>query len=147
MCFTTWEMNFYQKEILRIRDNHLPKQYLVDRVVKAKQTIDKHFCSEIDLDFISREAFLSKFHLIRLFKICYGKTPYQLITEKRIHEAETLLTKGASVSETCYQLGFESMTSFSIYFKKHRGLSPNKFRKKAISDNSVSCLIFKFGAT
>ena len=125
----------YQDQILKIRDNDLPKQYLIDRVVKAKQTIDRHFSSQIDLNFISGEAFLSKFHLIRLFKICYGITPYQQITEKRIAKAETLLGNGASVFETCYELGFESQSSFCIFFKKHLGVTPTYF-KKAISNKS-----------
>ena len=127
-------MTFYQQEILKIRDNNLPKQYLIDRVVKAKQIIDRYYCSGIDLNFISGEAFLSKFHLVRLFKFCYGKTPYQQITDKRIAKAETLLSNGATVSETCYELGFDSNASFCIYFKKHLGLTPSCFRKKAISN-------------
>jgi len=129
-------MTYYQTQILKIRDAELPRQYLIDRIVKAKQTIDKHY-SEIDLNLISREALLSKFHLIRLFRICYGKTPYQLLTEKRIQTAETLLSNGASVSETCFQLGFDSRASFSIYFKKHLGLTPTNYKKKAISNKSV----------
>ena len=131
-------MSYYQDQILKIRDNDLPKQYLIDRVVKAKQTIDGHFSSEIDLNFISGEAFLSKFHLIRLFKICYGKTPYQQITEKRIGKAETLLINGLSVSETCFELGFESKASFCAYFKKHLGLTPTSFRKKQFLINPFS---------
>jgi AraC-like DNA-binding protein len=130
-------MTYYHDQVLKLRDNVLPKKYLIDRVVKAKQSIDANFCSGIDLDFISGEAFLSKFHFIRLFKICYGITPYQFITEKRIQKAEILLSKGASVAETCHQLGFESQSSFSIYFKKHFGLTPKVFRKKAISNTSL----------
>jgi AraC-like DNA-binding protein len=129
-------MTFYQQEILKIRANNLPKQYLIDRVIKAKQTIDKYHCSGVDLNFISGEAFLSKFHLIRLFKLCYGKTPYQQITDMRIAKAETLLSNGATVAETCYALGFDSQASFCIYFKKHLGITPSGFRKKAISDKS-----------
>jgi AraC-like DNA-binding protein len=131
-------MSYYQDQILKTRDIALPNQYLIDRVVKAKQTIDKHFSSEIDLNFISGEAFLSKFHLIRLFKICYGKTPYQQITEKRIEKAKTLLSSGVCVSETCYELGFESQSSFCNYFKKHLGLTPTAFRKKQFLINSQS---------
>jgi|SRR5882724_7589608 len=130
-------MTYYNSQVLKIRDSYLPKQYLIDRVVKAKQAIDKHYCSEIDLNFISREAFLSKFHLIRLFKICYGQTPYQQITEKRMAKAETLLSNGAGISETCHALGFESQPSFCIYFKKHSGLTPTGFQKKAIPDKLV----------
>lgn len=123
-------MTYYHTQILKLRDEFLPKQYLIDRVVKAKQVIDSRFCSQTDLDYISGEAFLSKFHLLRLFKICYGKTPYQQITDKRIAKAETLLGNGASVSETCHEIGFESPASFCIFFRKHFGETPTGFIKK-----------------
>ncbi len=50
-----------------------PKIYLYKRVVQAKLFIDNRFGDDIDLNNIADEAYLSKFHFIRLFKIIYGK--------------------------------------------------------------------------
>ncbi len=45
--------------------------------------------------------------------------------------AKNLLIQNG-VTATCYQLGFQSPATFSLFFKKHTGLSPSAFRKKAI---------------
>src|SRR5689334_15724931 len=95
-----------------------PKIYLYRRIVQAKLFIDKNFAGDINLDAIADEAFFSKFHFIRLFKTTYGKTPHQYLTAVRIDHARLLLQNNNSVSETCFAVGFESLTSFTGLFKK-----------------------------
>ena len=128
------ELTFYQQEVNRIREKELPDAYVVERIIRAKNFIDAHFLDDIDLDTVARSAYLSKYHFIRSFRICYGKTPYQYLTEKRIQKAEDLLIEGKTVPEICVHLGFSSVPSFTHYFKKYFGTTPGQFRKKAISD-------------
>tara|TARA_R110000868_G_scaffold39137_1_gene136484 strand:- start:1620 stop:1997 length:378 start_codon:yes stop_codon:yes gene_type:complete len=122
-------VTYYYKQIIKIREENFLKPYLIERVIKAKQAIDTNYNKEIDLNFIAKEAIVSKYHLIRLFKNAYGRTPYQLITERRIQKAVELFKNDLPVSEVCYLLGFESISSFSIYFKKHIGVTPTNFKK------------------
>jgi AraC-like DNA-binding protein len=107
-----------------------PKIYLYRRIVQAKLYIDEHFQDKIDLDNISDKAFFSKFHFIRLFKNAYGKTPHQYLTRVRIEKSKLLLAEGVSVSEVCYQVGFESVSSFTGLFKRQARLTPAEFQKK-----------------
>ena len=111
-----------------------PKIYLYKRIVQAKLFIDNHFNENINLDNISDEAYFSKFHFIRLFKYIYGKTPHQYLISVRIKNAELFLQKGLSVTETCYSVGFESITSFIELFRKYTKRSPsvyqNAFKKR-----------------
>ena len=104
-----------------------PKVYLYRRIIQAKLFIDNNYADEIDLDNISDEAYFSKFHFIRLFKQIYGKTPHQYLTSIRIDKAKQLLTKGATVSEVCVSVGFESLSSFSTLFKNRVGETPSLF--------------------
>lgn len=107
-----------------------PKIYLYKRIVQAKLFIDSHYAHKIDLDNISDEACFSKFHFIRLFKSVYGKTPYQYLIQVRIENAKYFLELNYSVSSTCFQVGFDSITSFTGLFKKCAGNTPSEYQRK-----------------
>jgi len=104
-----------------------PKIYLYKRIVQAKLFIDNHYHKQIDLDNIADEALFSKFHFIRLFKDIYGKTPHQYLIGVRIERAMQSLRSGTPVSDTCYAVGFESLSSFSKLFKRQAGLAPSTY--------------------
>ena len=104
-----------------------PNVYLYRRVVKAKLFIDTSFAESIDVNNIADEAFFSKFHFIRLFKKIYGKTPHEYLRVVRIEKAMELLRNGNSVSDVCYAVGFQSLSSFSGLFKKLVGSSPSAY--------------------
>lgn len=61
----------------------------------------------------------------------FGKPPKMLIDE-RIHlEAKRLLLfSGATVKEISFELGFDEVTNFVKYFRKHSGTTPSEFRTK-----------------
>ncbi len=105
-------------------DEAYPKVYLYKRIVQAKLFIERHFVDNIDVDNIADEACFSKFHFIRLFKNTYGKTPHRYLTYVRVEHAKELLKNGSSVSDACYNVGFDSVTSFTGLFKRMTGLTP-----------------------
>jgi len=109
-----------------------PKIYLYRRIVQAKLYIDGNFQKKIDLDNISDQAFFSKFHFIRLFKNAYGKTPHQYLTRVRIDKSQLLLAQGIPVSEVCFMVGFDSVSSFTGLFKREVRLTPAEFQKKQL---------------
>jgi AraC-like DNA-binding protein len=108
-------------------ESNYPKVYLYRRVVKAKLFIDANFAEPIDISNIADEAFFSKFHFIRLFKKIYGKAPHQYLKTVRIEKAMELLRNGHSVSEACFAVGFQSLSSFSGLFKKLVGANPSSY--------------------
>lgn len=68
-------------------------------------------------------------HLNRAVKDTTEKTTTQVIAERILQEAKILLKHSAwSVSEIAYALGFNEVTHFNNFFKKHAQLSPLKFR-------------------
>lgn len=106
-----------------------PKVYLYRRIVQAKLFIDNNYADKIDLNGISDEAYFSKFHFIRLFKSAYGKTPHQYLKYVRIEKAKELLKNNSTVSEACFLVGFDSLSSFSGLFSKVVGKSPSGYLK------------------
>src|SRR6187200_560356 len=107
-----------------------PKLYLYRRIVQAKLFIDKFYSEKIDLDSISDEAYFSKFHFIRLFKSIYGKTPHQYLIRVRIENAKLLLTRDTPVSDVCFAVGFDSVSSFTGLFKKVVGTTPSTYQQR-----------------
>ena len=107
-----------------------PKIYLYKRIVQAKLFMDEHYAEKIDLGNISDEAYFSKFHFIRLFKSIYGKTPHQYLIGVRVEKAKLFLQKGATVSDTCFAVGFESLPSFTGLFRRVTSLSPSAYQQQ-----------------
>ena len=114
-----------------------PRLYLYRRIVQAKSFIDCHYAERIDLSQIADEAFFSKFHFTRLFKQAYGKTPHHYLTQVRIDKARIFLSQGKSVTDVCFQVGFDSSTSFTALFKKHTGLSPSAYQSRELEKQAL----------
>lgn len=105
---------------------------IYQRIAAAKVFIDQNYHESIDLDRISRQALLSRFHFHRLFTRIYKKTPHQYVTQTRVEAAKLLLAKeGISITEVCNMIGFESLGSFSSLFSKQNGYSPQYYRNIA----------------
>ncbi len=113
-----------------------PKVYLYRRIVRAKLFIDERYPDKIDVDNIADEAFFSKFHFIRLFKKAYGKTPHQYLTFVRIEKAKELLQSSLSITDICFSVGFDSVTSFVVLFRRMVGLTPTLYRQEQLKKKS-----------
>lgn len=99
------------------------------RLNRARRLIDEYFHLPLDLDQISSEACLSRFHFLRLFRRAFNKTPHQYLRDRRIERAKELLSSsGLTVTDVCFEVGFESLGSFSTLFHKHVGKPPIAYR-------------------
>ena len=129
-------MTFYESEIQRIKALCFSNDHQLNTVIATRNYIDNNFDKEIKLDFLAHVRFTSKFHLLRIFKKYYGITPNQYLIDKRIEKSKEQLAKGISVTETCFNVGFESLSSFSALFKTKTGKSPSQYRKEQFSTNN-----------
>jgi AraC-like DNA-binding protein len=100
-----------------------------ERLVRARRFIDECYHLPLDLEQISGEACLSRYHFLRLFRRAFNKTPHQYLTQRRIEKAKELLSSsGLTVTDVCFEVGFESLGSFSSLFHKHVGRPPIAYR-------------------
>ena len=125
-------MTYYLKEITQIKKKCYYNQGQLDTVIGTRHYINNNFDKDLNLDLLSHIRFTSKFHLLRLFKKYYGQTPMQYLIEKRLEKSKELLISGQTITETCFDIGFESPSSFSTLFKSKFGLTPTEFQKRAI---------------
>ena len=128
-------MTYYQKELSKIRKYSYSNQRQIETVIRIRQYINRNYAGNPDLDSLSCIHGTSKFHLLRLFKKYYGQTPKQYLTYKRMERARQLLKSGRTVSETCFEVGFDSPCSFSTLFKRYSGCTPSHFRKEQLSQS------------
>lgn len=126
-------MTFYQSEIERIRKICYSNDKQLETVIGIKNYIDTNYDTKVNLDFLSYTQFVSKYHLLRLFKKYYGLTPKQYLIDKRIEKSKEYLSQGMSVTECCFVVGFESLSSFSSLFKSRTGKSPSAYQKEQLS--------------
>ena len=123
----------YNKKIAELTKQLYENVGQTERVIKAKQFIDKNYGLEIDLETIATAANSSKFHLNREFKRHYGITPSHYLKDKRISEAKRLLSESATVTDTCFTVGYDSVSTFSILFRRWTGFSPGAFKKARLN--------------
>ena len=116
-----------------------PKTYLYRRIVQAKLFIDQHFREKINLDEIAEEASFSRFHFIRLFRQAYGDTPHQYMVSLRMQEAERLMANpGLKIQDICFEIGFESVGTFTTQFRKARGKTPKARQKEILEKKRIN---------
>jgi AraC-like DNA-binding protein len=100
-----------------------------ESVRRARRFVDRHYDTPITIKQLSREAALSPFYLIRLFRRIYRQTPHQYLVQQRIARAKELLrTTDMPITEICITVGFESLGSFSTLFSRIAGVSPSAYR-------------------
>jgi AraC family transcriptional regulator len=106
------------------------QEEIVKRLLTSIDFIYSSSQQKLSLDQLAREACLSKFHFLRLFKSTFNKTPYQFMNEVRVERAKTLLRKrGLSVREIAHKTGFDSTSSFSRTFYNTAGIYPTQFQR------------------
>ncbi len=102
-----------------------------ERLQRARAFITEGYDGPIDLERIAAEAELSRFHFLRLFKDAFGETPHAYVTRCRLERAMELLARSdMAVTQVCFEVGFSSLGSFSAWFSRHVGRSPDRFRRR-----------------
>ena len=96
-------------------------------VYDAKNYMDDHFLEKINIENMAREAKLSEYHFIRLFKTVFNTTPYKYIVQKRLQFAIELLDNHYSISDISVALGYADVPAFSNAFKQQFGFSPKQY--------------------
>jgi AraC-like DNA-binding protein len=104
----------------------------MDNLLRARELIDTHYDRPLNLDELARAAHFSRYHFLRAFRRAFHATPHEYLTRTRIERAKELLASGdLTVTEICFQVGFESPGSFSTLFHKIVGWSPSIYRARA----------------
>lgn len=105
------------------------RKEILRRLQQAKEYIDINFLQIREIKEVADHCGMSEYHFFRRFKEVNKKTPYQYITEQKMHLARYLL-KGSqhSISDIALQCNFPDVFTFSKAFKKFYGVSPSMMK-------------------
>lgn len=101
-----------------------PIQPKNDRIQQIMAYIDHHLTEDIRIETIAEEFYLSKFHMMRLFRSVTGSSINEYITRQRLLLARELISKGMSATESCFRAGFGSYSSFTRSYGSYFGTTP-----------------------
>ena len=108
------------------------------RLCRARKFIDLCYDLPLNLDQISSEACFSRYHFLRLFRQTFDKTPHQYLVERRIEKAKELLTSNdLRITDICFEVGFQSLGSFSSLFHRYVGHPPMTYRERIRESESA----------
>ncbi|MEW6737675.1 MAG: helix-turn-helix transcriptional regulator [Acidobacteriota bacterium] len=103
---------------------------LYRRLYRARDYAAATLNEPITLNEMAGIACLSPNHFLRSFRQLFRQTPHQYLTSLRLERAKELLLKtNLAVTEICFEVGFESLGSFSTLFRHHLGVSPQTYRQ------------------
>lgn len=92
--------------------------------------VRNHFQEEISLAQISELANMTEPSFCRFFKKNTGKTFVEFVNEYRItHACKLLSDTELSITDICFEAGFNNFSHFNSYFKRVTGKSPSEYRK------------------
>jgi AraC family transcriptional regulator of adaptative response / methylphosphotriester-DNA alkyltransferase methyltransferase len=96
---------------------------------RTKRLIDGYWDSRKQIDREMRELGVSASQLSRIFRAAYGMTPGEYLSQVRVRHAKQMLQDEANaIIDVAYEVGFESLSAFYRFFKKHAGVTPREYR-------------------
>lgn len=106
-------------------------RFETDRLNKVIDFMMENYRNDIDLDQLASIAEMNKASFCRYFKSRVHKTCMQFLNEIRITQAcKQLLSDHLTISEICYEVGYNNISHFNRQFKLITGMSAKAYRKK-----------------
>lgn len=100
-----------------------------DRINVVFNHVRENFQNPISLSEMSEKVSMTEPSFCRYFKKVTGKTLTSFINEYRlVHASKLLAEKQISISEVCFESGFNNFSHFTKRFKSFTGKSPSIFR-------------------
>lgn len=98
------------------------------RVDRAKATIEARYAEPLSLTTLARDSGMSVFHFARVFAELEGRPPHRVLADVRLAHACARLRDGAGVTDTCFAVGFGSLSHFVTTFRRRYGSRPSDMR-------------------
>ncbi len=119
------------KSVLNDLDNLIISENIQDKDDYLSRAVDfiHNNLSDTELSIVkvAQSLYLNPIYFGRVFKKMAGKSFREFLMEKRLEKAKLLLeTTNKSVTSVCYDVGINSISYFSVAYKKHFGMLPSE---------------------
>jgi AraC-like DNA-binding protein len=96
---------------------------------RVRDLLETEFARTITIGELAREAELSTFHLIRVFRAAFGLPPYKYLELVRIQQARRLIRHGFPLTHVVHATGFSDQSHLTRYFKRIVGVTPGRYAR------------------
>lgn len=102
----------------------------MERMNRLTDFMLKHFREKITIDSLAEVAHMSTTAFCRYFRTRTNKTAGRFLNEIRVGQACNLLINSKmTISEVCFEVGFNNLTNFCIQFRNIKKMAPGDFRR------------------
>jgi AraC-like DNA-binding protein len=98
------------------------------KIDEARRLLDDEYAGEHSLAGLARATGMSPYHFARIFRELTGQPPHRYLVRRRLEAAAARLREGASVTDTCYAVGFADLSHFVHAFRAAYGMAPSQWR-------------------
>ena len=112
----------------RNRLEFLDKEKNGSKVSAILQYINDNLSEDLSIGQIAETFYISKYHMMRLFKQETGYTMGSYISQKRLLLAKELILSGMPPAQACFQCGYRDYSTFFRAYRKLFGRSPQDGR-------------------
>ncbi|HEY7935399.1 MAG TPA: helix-turn-helix transcriptional regulator [Solirubrobacteraceae bacterium] len=108
------------------------------RMLRTRDEMDRAFAGPLDVAALARLAHVSQAHFARQFRATFGESPHRYLQRRRVERAMELLREtDRPVTEICFDVGFNSLGTFSRTFRGIVGEPPSAYRARFAGDGSL----------
>jgi AraC-like DNA-binding protein len=108
------------------------------RMLRARDTMDRAFARPLDVPALAKVAHVSPAHFSRQFRATFGETPHRYLQRRRVERAMELLREtDRPVTEICFDVGFNSLGTFSRMFREVVGEPPSSYRARFVDGGAA----------
>lgn len=122
------ELARHRKNVVKNEDN--PNSYYTEKLEEFLNILELNIYQQKQVSFYANSMHLSAYQLNKIVQKLLGKTCSELINEYVILESKRyLLATSHQINQIAYHLGYDDVSYFIRFFKKHTGYTPETFRK------------------
>lgn len=117
---------------------HIVETHSSRRIKKICDYINQNYSGQIRLQEIASLVGMTPVALSRFFSHKTGRSLSDYIIDIKLgHTTRLLVNSTHTVSEICYECGFNNISNFNRIFKRKRGCSPKEFRENYGKKKSI----------
>lgn len=106
----------------------MPAYAMRERIQPALDFLHQDSVGITPIAELAAMAGLSRYQLIRAFRLSTGMAPHAYQLNLCINQARERIRAGEALADVAYTLGFSDQSHFQRVFKEHAGVTPGRYR-------------------
>lgn len=110
-----------------------------ERVIRYMEESKPYLNPLLSLPQLASQLKIPVHHLSQLLNVAFGRSFFDFVNGYRVRESQRLLSApgpdSRTVLDVLYETGFNSKSVFNTAFKKHTGMTPSEYRRRAVQDS------------